>query len=434
MSRVTKRKKKKSKSIAKVLFILLISLLVILLLFLIFLIINITKIDGEISNFNEGTKNDKVISSNSISPNSININLSVMGDIMAHNPQLKAQYNKDTNTYDFNNNFKYVTPYINNSDLAIANLETTLAGPSMPYTSYPTFNSPDTLVDAIKNSGIDIVSTINNHTFDKGDLGLERTLKVCKEKGLETIGTVESVYDKNYIKKDVSGINLGITAFSYGSVSNNSKSVNGIEVSNKSKNKMNVFDMVDVNSAFNTIKIQLDNIKDTDLQIVVLHWGNEYQRIPSKFQTTLAQMLCNYGVDIIVGSHPHVVQPIELINSYNNDNSTLVMYSLGNFISNQRKELMGSPYTEDGLIVNIEITKDTKENKTFVSKANCIPTWVNKYQSSGKNFYEIIPIENKNQLSHISNLPLNLIEQSYTNTKSQIKESNTINLPNISFK
>ncbi|MPN13981.1 hypothetical protein SDC9_161307 [bioreactor metagenome] len=144
-------------------------------------------------------------------------------------------------------------------------------------------------------------------------------------------------------------------------------------------------------------------------------------------------MLCNYGVDIIVGSHPHVVQPIELINSYNNDNSTLVMYSLGNFISNQRKELMGSPYTEDGLIVNIEITKDTNKNKTFVSKADCIPTWVNKYQNSGKNFYEIIPIENKSQLSHISNLPMNLIEQSYTNTKSQIKESNIINIPNISF-
>ncbi|MCR8745175.1 CapA family protein [Romboutsia lituseburensis] len=433
MSRITKRKKKKSKSLAKGLFILLISLLVILLLFLIFLIVNISKIDTKTSNFNENDRKNKVISSNSRSQDPIKINLSVMGDIMAHNPQLEAQYDVNTNTYDFNNNFKYVAPYINDADLAIANLETTLAGPSMPYTSYPTFNSPDTLVDAVKNAGIDIVSTINNHSFDKGDLGLERTLKICKEKGLETVGTVENISDKNYIIKDVSGINVGITAFSYGNVSNNSKAVNGIEVSNKSKDKMNVFDMVNVNSAFNTIKKQLDNIKNTDLQIVVLHWGSEYQRTPNKFQVTLAQMLCNYGVDIIIGSHPHVVQPMELINSYNNDTNTLVIYSLGNFISNQRKELMGSSYTEDGLIVNIEITKDTQKNRTFVSKAECIPTWVNKYQDLGKMFYEIIPIENKTQLKHIPNLPISSIKQSYNNTKSQIKQSNIINFPYISF-
>lgn len=365
----------------------------------------------------------------SISKKQVKININAVGDIMAHNPQLKAQYNSKTKTYDFNNNFQYVSPYITSADLAIANLETTLAGTSIPYTSYPTFNTPDSIVDALKNSGIDIISTINNHSFDKGDLGVERTLKVCKDKGFETVGTIENIDDKNYIIKNISDINLGIISFSYGEYKDDSKYLNGIKLSDKSKDKMNVFDMLNVDNAFNTIKTQLDNIKDTDLQILVIHWGNEYQRVPSLFQKELSQMLCDYGVDIIIGSHPHVVQPVEMIKSSNGENDTLVLYSLGNFISNQRKELLNSSFTEDGLMVDIEITKDFYENKTYISKVNCIPTWVNKYKTSEKYVYEIIPIDDKNNLNDIENLPLNLLKYSYKNTISQINQSDIIKYP-----
>ena len=103
---------------------------------------------------------------------------------MAHTPQLNAQYDATTNTYSFDNNYKYVKSYIEKADLSIANLETTLAGDSIPYSSYPTFNTPDTLADALKNAGLDVVSTINNHSFDKGDLGVERTLDVLKSRNL----------------------------------------------------------------------------------------------------------------------------------------------------------------------------------------------------------------------------------------------------------
>ncbi|MDO7204709.1 CapA family protein [Paraclostridium bifermentans] len=118
-----------------------------------------------------------------------NITISAIGDIMAHDDQLKAQFDKDTNTYSFDNNFKYVKPYISNSDLAIANLETTLAGPKAKYSSFPKFNSPDELADAIKDSGVDIVSTINNHTYDRGSDGVYRTLDVLNSKDIEHVGT-----------------------------------------------------------------------------------------------------------------------------------------------------------------------------------------------------------------------------------------------------
>ncbi|MBO3443615.1 CapA family protein [Clostridium sp. CCUG 7971] len=395
-----------------------------------------------ITNLSKDVKSDKFISdnqvkgevfSNTTKQDTSKITLSAVGDVMSHNPQLKAQFNPDTKSYSFDNNFKYVKKYIENSDLAIANLETTLAGPSTSYTSYPTFNSPDELIDGLKFAGVDILSTINNHSFDKGDLGVKRTLEVSKEKGFDTVGTTKNVGDANYLIKDVNNIKLGITAFSYGEIINNTKKLNGITISNNSKDKMNIFDMHNVDNAFNTISNTLDNLKDTDIQIVIIHWGNEYQRTPSEFQRKLAKKLSDAGVDIIIGSHPHVVQPAQMIKSSNGNNDTLVIYSLGNFISNQRRELLGNPFTEDGLMADIEITKDFNKNKTFVSKVNFIPTWVNKYRTLGKDVYEIIPISDKNELSTIENLPLDKVKASFDNTISQIENINIFNIPKNPF-
>lgn len=169
------------------------------------------------------------------------------------------------------------------------------------------------------------------------------------------------------------------------------------------------------------------------MQVVIIHWGEEYQREANNFQKELAQLLCDRGVDIIIGSHPHVVQPVEIITSSDASNNTLVIYSLGNFISNQRREYIGTPYTEDGLIVDIEISKNETKNKTYISNVNCIPTWVYKYNSNGKVKYEIIPLMNKESLQNISNLPLSKAEASYNNTYSQIKQSDIIKVIKNTF-
>lgn len=383
-------------------------------------------------NNNTTSSNPKVVQALSSAKETSTLTLSTAGDIMTHMPQLKAQYYNSSNTYNFDNNFQHVKHILENDDLSIANLETTLAGTSVPYSSYPTFNTPDNIIDSLKYAGIDILSTINNHSFDKGDLGVKRTLDICKEKEIETIGT-SNKNENRHIIKEINDISLGIIAFSYGEIINNNKYLNGIKISDGSKDNMNIFDMHDVNKAFNTIKKELDKIRNTDTQIAVLHWGNEYQRTPSKFQKELAQKLCDYGVDIIVGSHPHVVQPVEIIRSKDNYTNTLVIYSLGNFISNQRQELLNTPYTEDGLIVSIELTKDHTKNQTLISSVNCIPTWVNKYKGFNKDVYEIIPIYSKEQLLEINNLPMERLKLSYENTVSQIKTSDIIKVPQNIF-
>lgn len=360
-----------------------------------------------------------------------NVTISAIGDIMAHDDQLKAQFDKDTNTYSFDNNFKYVKPYISKSDLSIGNLETTLAGPKAKYSSFPKFNSPDELADAIKNSGVDIVSTINNHTYDRGSDGVYRTLDVLNSKDIEHVGTQKNDKDENFLIKDIDGVKLGITAYSYGQVYGSTTALNGLNIDYNDLNNLNIFNSSYVDIAFNEIKDTLDvmNNKESDLQVVILHWGDEYTRQPNEFQKELAKKLCDYGVDIIIGSHPHMVQPIEMIKSDENDNETLVIYSLGNFLSNQRNEILNKKYTEDGVIVNIGINKNLNTGETKISNVEYIPTWVNKYNNkNGKLTYEIIPLINEKQLSKIDNLPLDKAKKSYDNTTSIIGSSDIINV------
>lgn len=366
-------------------------------------------------------------------PETYNASILAAGDVMVHGPQLSAQFDISNKTYSFDNNFTYVKKYIEKADYSLANLETTLAGNDVtPYSSYPLFNSPDELADALKNAGFDLLSTINNHSFDKGDLGVSRTLSILKEKGFDTVGTRENIDDDDFLIKNINNIKVGITSYSYGDVKNDNKYLNGIKVSEDFEDKMNIFDANDVDSAFNTISTTLDKLEDTDIQIVVLHWGVEYTRDEINFQKELAQKLCDYGVDIIIGSHPHVVQPVETIKSSDGETETVVIYSLGNYISNQRRENVGA-YSEDGLMVNIDITKKGNEDKAIVKKVTCIPTWVNKYNRNGKHVYEIIPIEDKKDLDSISNLNNTYVEQSHHNTSSLIETTDLINVVDCPF-
>ena len=351
---------------------------------------------------------------------------------MAHSPQLDAQYNPSTKQYSFENNYKYVKEYVQKADLAIANLETTLAGNDVyNYSSYPTFNTPDSLADALKDTGFDLLSTINNHSFDMSSLGVERTLSTLKSKGFDTVGTRQKTSDDDYIIENVNNIKLGITSYTYGEIKNGTKYLNGIKVSSDKTDLMNVFDISDVDTAFNTIYSTVKKYQDdTDMQIVIIHWGDEYSRTPNNFQKKLAQKLCDAGVDIIIGSHPHVVEPVETIKSTDGKNETLVIYSLGNYISNQRREYI-SMYTEDGVMVDIIIEKQGN-NEAKVKKVTCIPTWVNKYESGGKSVYEIIPVAD-NILEKTTYIDQSYLKQSYKNTSELIKTDDKISIVKSPF-
>lgn len=385
--------------------------------------------------FNKGenvVESNKTKVTKEVNNKTYSASLIACGDIMAHMPQLKAQYNSTTKQYSFDNNYKYVKKYIKNADLAMANLETTLCGNDVyKYSSYPTFNTPDALADALKNAGFDLLSTINNHSFDMSSLGVERTLSTLQKKGFDTVGTREKKSDNEYIIKNVNDIKLGITAYTYGEIKDGTKYLNGIKVSDEKNDLMNVFDSTDVDSAFDTIYSTVKKYQNsTDMQIVIIHWGYEYNRTPSEFQTQLAQKLCDAGVDIIIGSHPHVVQPVETIKSTDGKHETLVIYSLGNYISNQRREAL-SMYTEDGLMVNIDIEKKG-DNEATVKKVKCIPTWVDKYQNGSKTVYEIIPIAD-DILQKATYVSQSKLKQSYKNTSELIKTDDKISVTDSPF-
>lgn len=354
--------------------------------------------------------------------------LLAVGDTMVYNSQLTAQYDVSSAKYNFNNNFEYVKKYVEKADYSMVNLETTLTGNKVyRYSSSPKFNSPDELADGLKYAGFDLISTANNHAYDKGYLSIKNTLATLKDKNFDVVGTRENS-DERFIVKKINGINVGVTSYSYGRIIGDNKYLNDVKISDEYKNSINIFDSTSVDRAFNNINYTLKNMKDTDLQVVYLHWGDKYSLKENTFQKKLAQKLCDAGVDVIIGSHPHVVQPVTTIKSSDNKHETIVAYSLGNFLSNQSRDQF-SQYTEDGLMLNIDISK-SNGGDAKVDKVTCIPTWLNKYYNSktAKYVYEIIPIASKSELDKIDNLSESKLKKSYKNTASKVDTTNLINI------
>ena len=207
------------------------------------------------------------------------IHIAVIGDIMAHRPNFQNAYSSTDKKYDFSNVFKNIKSYVSDADVAIGNLETTFAGKDRGYNGYPTFNTPDELATNLKDMGIDMVSTANNHCMDKGYTGLTRTLDVLDKAGIDHTGTSRSKEEQNTILvKDVNGIKMALLSFTYGTI--------GITVPSDKKYAVNMIDK-------DLMKQQIDAAKekDVDLICVNMHWGIEYQLKQNKEQEQLADFL-----------------------------------------------------------------------------------------------------------------------------------------------
>lgn len=344
------------------------------------------------------------------------------GDVLMHMEQVYSGYDSKTNTYNYDNFFAYVKDYISTSDLAICNSETTYLGNGHNFSGYPKFNSPKEILDSIKNAGFDMACSSHNHINDMGDKGIESTAKLIKEAGLDLLGVKNDVKDKNYIVKDIKGIKIGITNYTYSTIDKNGyRYINGLPLSKEMEPKINLFSDSNIENDINNMKSTYDNmLKDgADFTIFYIHWGNEYQLQPSAQQEKLADMLNSIGVNVIFGSHPHVVQPIRRIKNDTTGNETLVCYSLGNFVSNQRFETMGNLKSEDGLMVKLFITKDSN-NKVKLSSYETEPTWVYKYvNASGKTVYNILPtnrILESNDIEGLSEYVFNRVKNSNKST------------------
>ena len=367
---------------------------------------------------------DEAVMTNDAKKESINktVRLSAVGDIMVHSAQLSAQSNND-GTYSFDNNFQYIKNIIGDSDISLANLETTV-NPQKPCSGYPSFNAPKELLSTLKDTGFDVISTINNHSLDTGYNGLISTVNEIENIGLDVVGTKSEVESKNYIIKKVKDINIGIASFSYGDIVNNQKYLNGIKSGNANE-LMNVIDVKSVQKSFETIKKEIDLMRSEGAEFItiMLHWGKEYEQTPNSYQKELAQLLANEGVDLILGSHPHVVQPIEYLKSETTDKECLVVYSMGNIISNQREEEMGFKESENGIIPIIDLEK-TDDGKVKIVSAKYIPTWVDKYNKNGEVYYEIIPIiGNIDSVSQNKNASVEDLQISKDNTVSLMNDN-----------
>jgi poly-gamma-glutamate capsule biosynthesis protein CapA/YwtB (metallophosphatase superfamily) len=312
---------------------------------------------------------------NSRGPTRKRMVLAAAGDIMVHSPQFMGAYLPEKDCYDFDANFTYIAPYLQKADFAVTNLETTLAGKEYGYSGYPLFNSPPEIASALKKSGFDLLFTANNHSLDRGKAGILNTIQHIEEAGLNFVGTARSQEERDggylLFQKD---LRIAFFAYTYGT--------NGLPIPDKEEYLLNLIAEDKMREDIGRAK----NEMQADFIVFGIHWGNEYQRLPTSQQRELARELIGEGVDLIIGNHSHVVQPAEYIETDNNEG--LVLYSLGNFISNQRPR-----YCDSGSIVFIQIEKDLFTSGQHVSLLEIIPTWVYKYADQGRWKYRILPIK-----------------------------------------
>ena len=313
-----------------------------------------------------------------------------LGNLIIHQSQIDGA--KQENSYDFSPSFQYIKKMILDSDISMGILEGALAGcePS----GYPFFNSPDEVVDALKDTGIDIINYANNHIYDYEDVGLQRTIDVTKEKGLDVLGVKSTEEEKNYLVKEVNGIKIGFLAYVFEtSMINGHKTINSNILSTYSENLINTFNYNDLESFYKKIENEISAMKSEGVEFIItsMHWGEEYNTYIEASQNEIAKRLNKLGVDIILGGHPHVIQPYEIMRN-ESGHSTFVIYSQGNSLSNQSEQEIGVAESEDGIM--IKFTLEKKDGNVSLKEYKIIPTWVYKEEKvNGTYYHKIIPVE-----------------------------------------
>ena len=305
------------------------------------------------------------------------VSITAVGDFVMHMPLVNAAYKSEQSKYDFKPMFSGVEKYLAGADFTLANLETRLAGPERGYSGYPKFNTPAELAGDMKALGIDMVTTANNHSMDMGKDGIITTIDNLDRAGLLHIGTYRSQEERDQpFTVDIKGIRLGFL--------NYTQSTNGIPVPASSPYLANTIERAQI------LK-DIANLKDRkpDLIIACIHFGTEYLQEPNEFQRTLTRELFEQGVDMVLGSHVHVLQPMEAqkISIDGREKDCFVIYSMGNFISNQRWR-----YSDCGVILNLNIIK-TPSDGVKIAEAGYIPVWVHTYRTGDRLNFRVLPVD-----------------------------------------
>ena len=283
------------------------------------------------------------------------------GDILCHDA-LYYTAKKSDDGYDFNPFFEYVKPWIEGADLAIGDYEGTISD-KHPLGGYPLFNAPIEIADTMKDLGYDVVDLAHNHILDTGLYGLKYTNKVFKDRGLDVVGVhVDKKRSEDKILiKEVNGIKIAILAYAYG--------YNGMEANLTAEEHNNY--LADLNEEKMKEEIQRAE-KEADITIVMPQMGVEYRLQPTEEQKVLYRKMIDWGADVIFGGHPHVIEPAETVEK--DGDKKFIIYSMGNFISNQRMERMDNKWPERGLLMDVTFEKNN--GKTIIKTVKAHPTLV----------------------------------------------------------
>ena len=321
------------------------------------------------------------------------------GDVLMHKPLIEAAAQAD-GTYDFSHMFRYIREYVQKADYAVANLETTLGGPGNPYQGAPAFNCPDSLVDAARDAGFDLFLTANNHCADTGTAGVIRTVETVRAKGMATLGTNLNDEENKYIVTDINGIQVGMLCYTYAGAQKEEgrPSLNGGAYLSK-KGLVCYYLNDNLDAFYQLAQSQFTQMKAAvaEATVIYMHWGpEEYQLDASIAKQMIAQKLCDIGYDVIIGGHPHVVEPLQLLTStVDPEHKTVCLYSMGNAVSNQRVAIDAianscpTGHTEDGVLFCVTFEK-YDDGSVALAQVDVIPTWV-ELSSSQK--YVVIPLE-----------------------------------------
>jgi len=334
-----------------------------------------------------------------------------IGDIMGHDDQIISALNKETGKYSYDTVFSYVAPLISEADLAFANFEVTLAGP--PYKGYPQFSSPPELAAACLRSGIDCLLTANNHSADRGNSGIKGTVMRLDSMGIRHTGTFRDAAERDSLNPLImtkNGLSVAILNYTYGT--------NGIEVPQPA-----IVNMLDAGNIGRDL--EKTALLNPDITVLFLHWGTEYDTIPSVEQARLAGLFFSKGADLIIGSHPHVLQ--KMIWTKKDSTDELVVYSLGNFISNQRR-----PKTDGGAMVRVLFERDNGSLR--IKKAGYCLTWVYLPIVDGKKEYYILPAAGFEENREFFNEPGDYEQMiKFISESRELLDKQNIDIPEISF-
>lgn len=350
----------------------------------------------------------------------------VTGDVLIHSPVYNGAL--VNGVYDFSGIFSNIAEYYQRYDFMVANLEVPLAGSGKGYSGYPQFNCPDSIADALKGAGVDMLLTANNHTYDQGHSGFVRTQEVLEEKGMLHLGTRLSLDTPLYTVQEINGIRVGMVCYTYetGDTSDGRKTLNGISVSHDDTDLIGSFHPKKLDEFYAEVQAVLNGMYENGAEATMLyiHWGDEYQTKQNSQQSEIAQKLCELGVDVIVGGHPHVIQPFTTLTS-STGHTTYCIYSVGNAISNQRRTNISSApngHTEDSMIFGVTFEK-WNDGSVKIREVDILPLWVHREWQDPRGYvYSILPLDLEADWSSYDSDAQKYLDGSYERTMDIVGE------------